>query len=723
MNKIVLAVGIILLTGLTLVRGADPEPVSALREFYFDYVQRLKPREYTELPVRVVDIDEASLAQLGQWPWPRDRLAQLVHRLSDYGAAVIVFDVLFAEPDRMSPAALAKHLIEMDMVISEAGLDQLKTVDTDQIFAQAISTNPVVLGVARAARVGGAPDPAKSGFAEIGAQPSLGLANLGSTSPLLPELYAAASGVGSISVNPVGQTELIRKVPLIWQSETGLQPGLALEALRLALGESTVILVGLPDVLGYVERLRIGDLDIPTTPDGQLWIRYRLDHPDLYVSAAKVLADTTDPALTKALSGNIVLIGTSAAGLLDIRTTALGQGVPGVSIHAQVIEQILLGDYLIRDDLIVALEIFAFIVLGLIVLAVMAWTGAPVLSMLTGAILGASVLGGSWYAFANFGVLFDATFPVIGGFMAFSGIAAYQYIVADRDKRMIRSTFAHYVAPSILDQIERSGHTLGLGGVDRTVTVMFCDIRNFTPLSETMSAPELVTLLNELFTELGAQILAENGTIDKFIGDAIMAFWNAPVESEHHRSHAASAALKMRTALEKFNINDDRAPISTAIGISSGLACVGNIGSKERFNYSVVGDTVNVAARIETSCRYVGYDILLSDTAADGGVAEMAVLEAGELALKGKSERTNSFALVGDRALAETQGFATLKVAHNALIDDIRSGSRPDPAQIAHCRLLAQSVEPGLTTFYDRISERAEDFRALDRTQTKVGAL
>ncbi|MDH5797606.1 MAG: adenylate/guanylate cyclase domain-containing protein, partial [Paracoccaceae bacterium] len=318
----------------------------------------------------------------------------------------------------------------------------------------------------------------------------------------------------------------------------------------------------------------------------------------------------------------------------------------------------------------------------------------------------------SWFAFTNYGILFDASYSIVGGFAAFSVPAAYQFIVADRDKRMIRTSFSHYVAPSILEQIERSNQFLALGGVNRTVTVMFCDIRNFTPLSETMSATELVGLLNELFTALGEKILKQEGTIDKFIGDAIMAFWNAPLETEHHRVRAAQAALGMRVALAGFNDNMERSNVRTAIGISSGLACVGNIGSKDRFNYSAIGDTVNVAARIETACRHVDYDILLTEDTAEG-VDDLALLDSGRLELKGKSELTQSYILVGDNELKTSDDFRALKDCHDHFVKILGSGGGVDQDLLQKCRDLGQKLEPGLATFYARIEERPGDYAHL----------
>jgi adenylate cyclase len=227
-----------------------------------------------------------------------------------------------------------------------------------------------------------------------------------------------------------------------------------------------------------------------------------------------------------------------------------------------------------------------------------------------------------------------------------------------------------------------------------------------------MSATELVEVLNRLFTELGDEILREQGTIDKFIGDAIMAFWNAPLEQPDHPAKAAAAALQMRLALRRFNeAKHAPLPVAVALGLATGEVCVGNIGSRDRFNYTVVGETVNQAARIEANCRAVDYDILVArDTAM--AAPDMAFLDAGKLALKGVSDRMAVFILVGGPEVATSPAFVALKAAHGRLLEAIAAGSAEVPALVAGCRAQAVEIEPGLETFYDRIPKRLADFGA-----------
>jgi adenylate cyclase len=699
-----------LLAALVAIRAADPWPVEAVREGYFDLLQRLSPRPAaTDLPVRVVDIDEASLAALGQWPWPRHRLADLVDRLGALGALSVSFDVLFAEPDRLSAARLAEDPMVRDAIGPAPWLDDLASVDNDLIFADAMNRGYVALGVAAGGAAGATDLRALAGFVEVGPAPSALLPAMPTTTPVVPVLRDAALGLGAINVSPDAGETVVRSVPLVWQGPNGPVPALALEALRLALGETTYVLMGLEDDPG-LGVVRLAGYDIPTDDSGGLRVHYRRDDPALYVSAADILDDRRIEALAPLIDGHVVLVGTSAAGLLDIRMTALGEPVPGVSIHAQMIEQILTDAYLRRSDVVAGVEILALIGLGVIVGGVMMVTGAAG-SLMAGASAAAILVSSSWFAFNRAGILFDATFPLIGGFVAFTSLAMLQFLATDREKRLIRRSFSKYVSGDVLAEIEKRGHSLELGGEVREVTVLFSDILGFTPLSESMPAHDLVTLLNGLFTDLTEEILTTRGTVDKYVGDSIMAFWNAPLDLPDHPAAACRAALGMRGALARFNdrADTDRPRIRMAFGVASGQACVGNIGSQARYNYSVIGETVNRAARIEANCRHADFDILVSEEVA-ASAPGLALLGAGSLGLKGVSQRAATSILVGDEGVAGTQAFRDLSAAHDRLLGTLAEG-RDDPALRARCAEMGEALCPGLAAFYDRIPQRMDDFR------------
>ncbi|MEO1745546.1 MAG: adenylate/guanylate cyclase domain-containing protein, partial [Pseudomonadota bacterium] len=664
-----IAIGFTLVLLVTAIRAVDPFPTQVLRSLYFDTLQQMAPRADADLPVRVVDIDEASLAAVGQWPWPRTELANLVTALDDYGAAVIAFDVIFAEPDRLSPSRVLENPAIGALVRDAVEPDDIARFDNDLVFAEAIANANVVLGIAENRAETATQPYDKAGFVEIGQAPSAGLFGYQATTALVDPLRDAAIGLGGMNVSPAGQTNVVRTVPLLWRTDDGIVPSLSVEALRVALGESTYVVGGTQDLKGVTEYLRLGQFSVPTTDDGEIWVRYRPNDSDMYVSAKDVLDGDRSVELQQALQGHIVLVGASAAGLLDIRATPLGENVPGVSIHAQIIEQILQGDFLHRSDLIAGLEVLAFVFLGILVTLVLAYRSA-VMAVMAGALAAITLVAGSFYAFVAHGILFDITFPVIGGAANFGALTAYQFIAVDHEKRTIRNLFSHYVSPGVLKKMEDDDYAVELGGETRAVTIMFIDVRNFTALSENMEPSELVTLLNRLFSTLTAAILDQQGTIDKFMGDAIMAFWNAPLALPDHERRACLAMLEMRAALQRFNASPqmaDQKPIATGMGCATGMACVGNIGSTDRFNYSAIGDTVNVASRVETACRSIDYDIVvLSATAEKAG--DLAALHAGQIEVKGKSARLPVDILVGDADVAETEAFQQLKSRHAALL-------------------------------------------------------
>lgn len=707
-------VGLCLILLGCIIRVWDPYPVRMTRLIYFDVLQRLSPREFNpELPVRVVDIDEASLASWGQWPWPRTLVAQMVQNLGDYGAATIAFDMLFAEPDRYSPSRLLNDPSLAGILTVERHAEKL---DNDVVLGMEMAYWPVVLGVAARLSAEGEPIAAKAGIIEFGEKPAEGLISVPHWTPIAPPLGRAAAGVGGVNVSPIGGTGIVRRAPVLWNGPDGPLPSLGIEALRVALGETSIFVEGAPDEAGIMLAAEIAGYRLPTTENGELWLKYRRDTPDLYISAKDVLEGSENPELRSEIEGRIILIGTSAAGLFDIHQTALGESVPGVSIHAQMIEQILTDEMLSRSDVTAAQELLAFAFLGLVVIAVMSSFGA-IASFIAGGIAAAAVLAISWLVFQNQSILFDATFPLIGGIANFGLLAGYLFVSTEREKREIRKVFSHYVAPEILDEMENTGHQLQLGGESQEITVMFSDIRGFTALSESATATELVSLLNALFSKLGDQILHERGTIDKFIGDAIMAFWNAPLPVADHPCRAALAALRMRGALAQFNASDimrNRKPIALATGIATGQACVGNIGSQKRFNYTVIGDVVNVAARIEQCCRTVEYDIVVSDAVYQAGRDDLAFLQAGHVDLKGKANPEPVFVLVGDSALRKTDSFQELVARHGKLIAALRTRKpQGDIVRMCQqCEKLAADIEPGLRQFYRALAGRAADFRA-----------
>ena len=569
---------------------------------------------------------------------------------------------------------------------------------------------PVVLGIARSDEPSDKQARPKAGISLAGDTPDEQIPALGPATSLVPILAEAAEGIGAISIGTRTGLTISRTVPLVWTSENGLIPSLSLEILRIYLGDDSIILWEAEHVPGTAGHLTLAGYRIPLTLDGQLWLHARHEDTGHYISAQRVLSGEALPQL----DGAIVLVGTSAAGLHDLRTTPLLQTVPGVAIHAQAIEQILSGQHLVRSDTAEGVELLLFLSAGLIVAATMSIAG-PVIAVATGGTSAIAIALASWIGFSGDGFLLDATFPLFGTFLLFSILTLYRLFVTDRDARRIRRSFSHYVAPDVLRVIESGGHKVELGGSNQPVTVMFSDIRNFTQLSETLNAEGVVALLNRLFAELSDQIIANHGTIDKFMGDSVMAFWNAPVPAPDHAARACRAALAMRKALEAHNAASDTPCIRMGLGLATGTACVGNIGSRQRFNYTAIGEAVNVAARLEAACRDVECDILASSAVREAA-PDFAWLPAGRLGAKGLSGRVEAYVLVGDPTLKESKAFVDLARAHEDLTAAFSSGGGAKDGALPTASKLAGSFE-GLHAFYERLPSRLDDYTQNDDAQ------
>ena len=681
------------IVALILLRASDPYPLRVARETTFDVFQQLRPRPAVDLPIRIIDIDEPSLAELGQWPWSRHTMATIARRLTELGAAAIAFDVLFPEPDRLSPSTIV------------AGGE-----DFDAEFAAALRGGPSILSFTENAASADLPRAPKAGIAMTGADPLPFLPRLAGAALPLQQLIDAAPGLGVASLDKQG-AGVARRLPLLWSNGDAAFPTLAVEALRIAQGAATVVVLGDTAGTGAVDALRVGDFTVPTGPTGDLWLYYRRLDPSAYISARNLLADDY-ATLAPGIAGNIVFVGASASGLLDVRASPLGEPVPGVSIHVQALEQMLTGVYLNRADWVGGLEILVFAVAGLAIMLTIILTG-PLIGILFSTMIAALVTAASWFAFVEYGLLLDPSFALLGALIVYAAMAFFQFAVTDADKRRIRNAFAHYVAPSLLTQIENNAASLRLGGDVRDLTVMFSDVRNYSAISEKTSPTDLVRLLNTLFGALGAAITSQMGTIDKFMGDAVMAFWNAPVDVERHALRACQAALAMREALRQLNeanLSQGAEPIAIGIGIATGPALVGNMGFEARFDYSCVGETVNVASRLEGACKTVLYDILVTSETRDA-VTGLALLDAGSIALKGMSEREPIHILLGAESMANSDAFARLQNCHARLLAALRQGDSAAD-DIAECCRTGASLDPRLAAFYGAIASRRDDFSA-----------
>lgn len=716
-KAVMLATAVLL--AVTVLRAFDPAPVAQMRERSFDIYQHLQPRPYADFPVRVIDIDEASLQHFGQWPWPRTLVAKFIQRLSDLGAAVIGLDMVFAEPDRTSPARVAGQLAIADAAEAERIKNLMSQLpDHDQILAQTMVRAPVVLGFAAVQGDNGKRPPLKAGFAMAGAEPTRLAPHFGGAAISLDILEKAASGIGAMNVSGNDKSGIVRRVPLLFSDGSKVFPSLSAEALRVAQQQQSIVVKGtgasgeMDTGLPALVDMRIGQFVVPVTPSGEIWVHFDHDRPERYVSMKDLLDPTKDAEVRPKIEGQIVLVGTSAAGLLDIKPTPLGEMVPGTSIHAQAIEQMISQSFLTRPDWGKGVEIISTLALGALLTWLLLALGAHY-AALAGVLVIAGGFVGSWFAFSYGGMLLDPVYPSIGATATYLAVVGLLYVTTDSEKKFVRRAFGQYVAPELLHKLEQAPQSMQLGGEAKQISIMFMDVRDFTPISEGLSAIELVDFMNALLSSLTDAIQSELGTIDKYIGDSIMAFWNAPLDIPDHHRLSCRAALKMRVALAELNGKDEFGfaarglePVKIGIGLHTGEACVGNMGSQRRFNYTAMGDVVNTSARIESSSKAVGMDIVVSDSMAQA-VPGFAFLEAGAMPLKGKSQPIKLFALVGDEEKAASPEFVELLRRHTELLTAIAEQRAADANNaLAHCRVLGGAL---LTNFYNRFEEQVAD--------------
>lgn len=669
------------------LRVADPSPIEHLRLAVFDEYQRLKPRPWVDANVAIVDVDDASLERLGQWPWPRTRIAALIDRLGALGAAAVVFDVVFAEPDRTSPAQVLPLWPQASRDPAVAELME-RLPDHDANLAQAIATTPTVLGMILTDRPTGRRPASKWGLAIGGDDPRPFLPTFAGAVTNLPIFEAAAAGEGSFN-SAIDLDGMIRRIPLMVRLDDRrgtdeMFPSLAAEALRVAQGATTYVIksAGANGVsaLGAhtgVSQIRIGQVTVPTDGKGRLWLYDTGFVPQRFVSAWQVFAPDFEAAR---VNGRIVFIGTSAAGLRDIRATPLNPAAAGVELHAQAVEQMILGTFLERPDWMTGAEIVWLIGFGLAVAALLPRWGATWCALTAVAGVG-SAAGASWLAFARLGWLVDPVFPSLAVVLLYLTQSFLLFLRTEAERRQVRSAFTRYMSPDLVAQLARDPSRLRLGGEMREMTILFSDIRGFTTISESLDAESLTRFINRFLTPMTDLILRRGGTIDKYMGDAIMAFWNAPLDDPDHATHAARAALEMIGSLEALNAtwaaeaaaqNKRHPRVAIGVGLNTGSCCVGNMGSEQRFDYSVLGDTVNLASRLEGQSKTYGVPIVIGERTREE-LPAFACLELDLIQVKGKAQAVHIFALLGDESVAIEPWFHEASEAQETMLSAYRS--------------------------------------------------
>ncbi len=717
-------IGFAMLIGFILLYNINPAPVEYARLKVFDYYQQIKPREIPppeKKPVTIIDIDEQSLETVGQWPWPRDKVAKLVQNAMAMKASLFAFDIVFAEPDGKDIKVVAKDAEGLTPEMQEL---LTKRLSNDELFAQVISKSRVVLGQAGRTNetegIKGPPAKASVGkrmLTKNAVQPEPFTLQFPALVRNIPILEEAAknnpkAGFGMFNAIP-DEDGVIRNIPAYFLHEGKFFPALSVEMLRIALNRQTVLIYTTEAGIDGVGITK--NFTVKTNNVGRIWPHFSKRDWDKYVPAHELLNGTADP---NKIAGRMLILGTSAVGLRDIRSIPTERDIPGVEVHAQVIEVIANQDYLTRPNYANAAEMAFVLFGGLAMIILVPWLGAK----WTALVFVATALGSggtSWYLFSEEKVLLDASYAIVSIMLIYMVLTYSGYAREEAKRKQTRDAFSKYLSPDQVKRVAENPDALQLGGVQRDLTLLFCDVRGFTTISEQFDAVGLTKLINKLLTPLTNVILDRHGTIDKYMGDCIMAFWNAPMDVERHAYYGCQSALAMMAEMEPLNERlkaeaeeegRKHVPLKVGLGLNSGPAVVGNMGSELRIDYSVLGDTVNLAARLEGQSKAYGVDIVIGEKT-QAEVPELATLFLDNIKVKGKNEAVTIYCLVGNEEVAESRDFQTLKQFHDQMIDAyLAQDWNKAIKRLKECRLLCSPYN--IDGFYDLYESRILAYQA-----------
>jgi adenylate cyclase len=723
--------GLAVLALVVLLQQADMPWLERVRLQVFDVYQAAAPRAGADAErVAIVDIDEESIARLGQWPWPRTELAELTRRLGEAGATVVAYDIVFSEPDRTSPAEVAARYARAGQGAAVIGaLAELP--DHDALLAASFAQTPVVAGYFFIDGRRGRDVEPKAGFTLHGSLPAAHVPSYDGTLLPLPGLEAAAAGLGFVSLD--GDADgIVRRVPLAAIHRGTLVPALSLEAVRVALG------AGSPNLLtsdgsgetaeetAAAVAVRLDGLEIPVDDRAEMWVHFpRVSSRSTLPAWAIVTGALSDDSLKRAVEGRIVFVGGSAVGLQDLVSTPLSDNVGGVTVHAAATEQILAGNFLERPDWALGLELVLVLVLGSALSLLLPRLGATKGAL--AALLGiAGVIAASWMAFVRLGYLFDPTYPVLALVAVYSVQTVAVFYREERQRRYIHAAFDRYLSPEMVRQIAADPGKLELGGEERDMSVLMCDIRGFSRISERLGPREVIDFLIAFLTPMSEILLARKATLDKYIGDAILAFWNAPLDDPDHHANAARAALAMVAKSGELNRTMPGregvvwpGEVRIGIGLNSGLCCVGNMGSRQRLSYSLIGDTVNVASRLEGLTKLYGVPIVAGHALAER-LDGFALFELDRVRVVGRDAPEGVFALLGDETMRGQASFARLARAHAAVLEAYRAKDW-DAAETALAVSRPEYEAHAISGVHELFAERIAALRALPPDQSWDG--
>ena len=634
----------------------------------------------------IVDIDEKSLAEVGRWPWSRNKVASLAEELLDQQkVALLGFDIVFAEPDESSGLKRLKQLAQNELRDQPGFAERLNQVqsslDYDALFARAIENRPVVMGYYftsdRDGRVNGVLPPPVMTADALQGRPIKFTSWNGYGSNILT--LAQAAPMGGFFNSITEDDGVVRSIPLLAQYQGQYYESLSLAMFRTLVGLPNVApgfprekflgrnYHGLESVLlkadGKVLAIAVDDRVATLVPfrgnGGVSGGSFR------YISAADVLAKRLEPGMLK---GKIVLLGTTAPGLLDLRVTPVGQTYPGVETHANVISGFLDGKVFVKPDYAAGYEVVILILSGLTLAFVLPMVSAPK-AVATSVAMIAALISLNFWIYISAGLVLPLASALVMAVTAFGLNMSYGYFVESRSKRELAHLFGTYVPPELVDEMVKDPDSYSMKATTKELTVMFCDMRGFTHMSETMEPTQLQALLNSVFSRLTDHIRSNRGTIDKYMGDCVMAFWGAPVDTPDHASLAVKTAFDMVNAIRVLN-EEHRVKglpeIGIGIGLNTGTMCVGDMGSDIRRSYTVVGDSVNLGSRLEGLSKTYGVDIVVSESTRKQA-HDFAWQELDKVRVKGKDQAVTIFWPLADLSHIDTEKAAELKLWELAL--------------------------------------------------------
>lgn len=652
--------------------------LSRLENSVYDLRMNMTLRGGKDERIVIVDIDEKSIGSEGHWPWPRNKLAYLVDLLFDYYQIKLLgFDIVFSEPDDSSGLkkleSMAREELAQDESFRQTLARMKASLEYDQLFANSLKGRPVVLGYGtRLDRMPGAgtlPPPVMHIDAYPGDVARLHRAY--SYTANLPRLQSAAAAAGFFSTQSVDEDGILRKIPLLMRHEAGIYESLTLAMFRVLMGHPPLELQfesGYRSETGdaKLEALRVEGFTIPVDEDATALIPYRgYQGSFAYYPASDILNGVIEPDLLK---GKIVLVGTTAVGLLDLRPAPVQSTFAGVEINANLLAGMLDGSFKQKPVYTATLELLEILGIGLTLVAILPHLPPFWVSILTAGLL-ATVVSVNLYAWQVLNLSLRLATPVLLVSLLYANQMFFGFFLEAQSRKRLTSLFGQYVPAALVNEMVDHDSDFGLGGENREMTVLFSDVRGFTTISEGLSPDQLSRLMNAFLTPLTRIIHQHKGTIDKYMGDAIMAFWGAPLHDSRHAIHALEAALAMDEAMQAIR-EDFKArgwpEIRLGIGLNTGQMNVGNMGSRFRMAYTVLGDAVNLGSRLEGLTQYYEVSIIVSETTRNA-VPAHAFMELDRVRVKGKNEPVILYEPLGLRTALSSERIKALSLHEQTL--------------------------------------------------------